>query len=615
MRHQTSVALMKFLSAVARKLGVAEHIYVVGGAVRNFVMDPTGSKYPIKDIDVVIDSVALKGRDSAWFAKQLVSAIPAATSLVTNNYGVAIITINGDWILGGSSLKGEVVEIANARKESYGEAGGKGYKPHMVEPAAIEQDVMRREFSFNTLLWRLLDLAHGPDKAEIIDLTGCGLRDLKNKEMLCPRDPDIVFKDDPSRMIRVVKFLLKYGFKIPPDVKASIKRNSPKLKNIPSSHLSNMLINTFFEPGVGKQALLEMKRLGLLDTITEIARTDKAFQAALAHWANKNASIQFVFDLMDLGMPSGKRISFLDTGQQKRLRELTVQMSADESDAYVRVLEQPGKVLDMPALIAEFGLTGVQIRTLLQTAREVLLEKPNLIKKTHQLEDAVRLMMNYYGKKANLSGIVEVPKNTHPVTVDPPKPPNRKKYPFVGFIDFQGLEIDVENKKGDTRKGENSDGTEWATYMHNHYGEIRGTEGTDGDKLDAYVGPNHDSSLVVVVHQNDPETGKFDEDKVMLGFDSTEEAIGAYKKQYDQPGFFKEDEYLEMPIGQFWRWVHEERNKGNPTVVVEPQPKGRKQPKEFGLYRLWQADPGKRLAPAQKVAATKLSNRYLSSNF
>jgi hypothetical protein len=44
MRHEVSVALMRFLSSVASRLGVAEHVYVVGGAVRNFVI-----QQPIKD--------------------------------------------------------------------------------------------------------------------------------------------------------------------------------------------------------------------------------------------------------------------------------------------------------------------------------------------------------------------------------------------------------------------------------------------------------------------------------------------------------------------------------------------------------------------------------------
>ena len=126
MTNRASVALMKFLSGVATRLGVSRHVYVVGGAVRNFVLDPTGRKYPVKDIDIVIDSVALKGKDSDWFAKELSRAIPVETSHVTNNYGVAILTIKGDWEVGGVNLKGEDIEIANARSESYGGAEARG---------------------------------------------------------------------------------------------------------------------------------------------------------------------------------------------------------------------------------------------------------------------------------------------------------------------------------------------------------------------------------------------------------------------------------------------------------------------------------------------------------
>lgn len=165
------------------------------------------------------------------------------------------------------------------------------------------------------------------------------------------------------------------------------------------------------------------------------------------------------------------------------------------------------------------------------------------------------------GKMATQDGVVETPAHFHPIEVQPPKA-KRKKWPFEGFIDFQGIEIDVENVAGSTREGTDSDGTSWEVQMFYPYGEIRGTEGTDLDKLDVYVGPNHDASLVVVIHQVEPDTGKFDEDKVMLGFDSVEEAIGAYKKQYSKPGFYQDGEHIEMPIGQFWRWVQDRDNRG-----------------------------------------------------
>jgi poly(A) polymerase len=222
-------ALMKFLSLAAKRLGVGEHVYVVGGAVRNHLLGLAP-----KDIDVVVDSVALGGKkDSEWFARQLARLIPAQTNLTTNQYGVAILTVSGPWTIDGHDLKGEVIEIANARKESYGGPEGKGYKPHMVEPATIEEDLLRRDFTVNTLLWRLEDLEQGPQKAKVLDLLGKGVSDLQDKRLVTPVDPDITFSDDPTRMIRAVRFCVKHGFELPEDISASIRKNAHKLTNAP----------------------------------------------------------------------------------------------------------------------------------------------------------------------------------------------------------------------------------------------------------------------------------------------------------------------------------------------------------------------------------------------
>jgi len=236
--HGKNVALMKWLSDVTRRLGVARDTYVVGGAVRNFLIGR-----PIKDLDVVIDSVRA-GRDSAWLAAQISRHVPAPTNVTTNQYGVAILTIKGSWVLDGEDMRGEVIEIANARKESYAEGLGKGHKPHTVAPATIEEDVRRRDFTMNALLWRLMDLAHGPEKAEVIDLTGCGRRDLEQGVLRCPQPPDKVFSDDPTRMLRLVRLASKYNLKIPPDVAASVRRNASKLKRMPWEAVATILMQT-----------------------------------------------------------------------------------------------------------------------------------------------------------------------------------------------------------------------------------------------------------------------------------------------------------------------------------------------------------------------------------
>jgi tRNA nucleotidyltransferase/poly(A) polymerase/DNA topoisomerase IB len=382
MDNQASLALMKFLADLAKRLGVSRHVYVVGGAVRNFVI-----KKPIKDIDVVIDSVALKGKDSMWFAKEVARAIPTRTNIATNQYGVALLHIVGDWMLGEANLKGEDVEIANARTESYTDGG---YTPDTVEKSTIEQDVGRREFTFNTLLWRLHDLAAGPDKAEIIDLTGCGLRDLEEGVMRCPSSPDKTFTDDPSRMIRAIKFLVKYGFTISTEVKRSIVKNKAKVKNIPPGHLSNMLINTFLREPTGKKALIEMEKLGLLDVIKEIAQKDKSFRDALGNWADREAKVEFIFDLMDMGLPSGRSLKFLDAYQLARVREVTVGLSSDAAHQYVAVLRQPGKSMDTRTLMQEFDLKGPQVRQVAEYARRHLLSDPALSTDSRRLTQRVR---------------------------------------------------------------------------------------------------------------------------------------------------------------------------------------------------------------------------------
>lgn len=379
--HRHNVALMKWLSHVSQRLGVAKDTYVVGGAVRNFLIDR-----PIKDIDVVIDTVRAN-RDSEWYAKELAKIIPTQTNLVTNQYGVAILTIKGDWNLEGENLKGEVIEIANARKESYGGQGGKGYKPHEVVPATIEEDLIRREFSFNTLLWRLQDLAHGPEKAEVLDLTGCGRKDLEAGILRCPQHPDKVFADDPTRMLRAIKFTGKYGFKIPPDLAASIRKNASKLKQMPWEAIATILVSNILNEPTAQKSLRQMVDLGLLDVISEMIQEQKPFAAYMANQLRKNQKVQVLLDLMELGVPASTPISFLTPQEQHRLRTLTLSLPEERAEDFVGRLIKPP--LDNRKIIDVLNLSGPERRHLVPKARKLILDNPDLAFDQGRLTNAV----------------------------------------------------------------------------------------------------------------------------------------------------------------------------------------------------------------------------------
>lgn len=101
-----------------------------------------------------------------------------------------------------------------------------------------------------------------------------------------------------------------------------------------------------------------------------------------------------------------------------------------------------------------------------------------------------------------------------------------------GHLKINGLDIAIETPRGGKRSGTGPDGKPWEVQMRHDYGYIKRTEGADGDQIDTFIGPNPTSSKIFVIDQVDPDTGKFDEAKVMMGFDSEQAAVAAYNEAF-----------------------------------------------------------------------------------
>ena len=96
--------------------------------------------------------------------------------------------------------------------------------------------------------------------------------------------------------------------------------------------------------------------------------------------------------------------------------------------------------------------------------------------------------------------------------------------PVKAQTDYHGIKIDIEWPKGSLRSYEGND--TYVTHMKCNYGYARGVKGTDNDQLDIYLG-DKDSDTAYIVEQM-KDDGSYDEDKVMLGFDSVDEAQEMY---------------------------------------------------------------------------------------
>lgn len=148
-----------------------------------------------------------------------------------------------------------------------------------------------------------------------------------------------------------------------------------------------------------------------------------------------------------------------------------------------------------------------------------------------------------------------------------PEPPQQAERPDPIHFELNGLPISIENQAGTVRSGIDSDGHEWAIQLQDHYGEIRETEGADGDYVDCFINPDYDNfnnDLVFVINQNNPHTGEFDEVKVMLGYNSLEDAEVAYLRNYED-GWQGLGEIHETNYPEFKEWL----NSNNTTEEFE----------------------------------------------
>ena len=136
-----------------------------------------------------------------------------------------------------------------------------------------------------------------------------------------------------------------------------------------------------------------------------------------------------------------------------------------------------------------------------------------------------------------------------------------------GHLSFGGYDYTVETPKGVTRSGKDEQGKPWSVTMHDTYGYILGKIGVDGDHIDMFINDAADLDTfdgnVYVVDQVKPETGEFDEHKVMYGYPSDEAATEAYLANYskDWKGLGK---VTAVPKATFDKWLESSDRKTKP---------------------------------------------------
>lgn len=283
--------IFKQIQACADELNV--DAYAIGGYVRDIFL-----KRASKDIDVVTIG---KGID---LATSLHKKLGEEAHLSTfKNFGTAQV-----------KYKDLEIEFVGARKESY----NRDSRKPIVEDGTLEDDQNRRDFTINALAIGLSKNNFG----KLLDPFD-GLKDLENKIIRTPLEPEITYSDDPLRMMRAIRFSSQLGFEIEEKSRMAIIWQKERIKIVSKERITDELNKIILSPvpSVGFKLLFdtgllhiifpEMVKLHGVETINGLSHKDNFYHTleVLDNTAKKsdNLWLRWAAILHDIAKPATKR--------------------------------------------------------------------------------------------------------------------------------------------------------------------------------------------------------------------------------------------------------------------------------------------------------------------
>jgi len=221
------VSFMRTVGEVAASQG--QSLYLVGGVVRDLLLGQ-----PNFDLDLVVEGNAID------LGRQL---IQAKQGKLTTHPRFNTAKLQWDrWS----------VDLATARSETYAKPGALP----TVKPGSIRDDLVRRDFTINTMAICLNPSRYG----ELIDLHG-GMDDLKQRVIRILHEKSFI--DDATRILRGLRYEQRLGFQLEPVTLQLLKRDISMLDTISGDRIRHEL-ELILKEELPEKVLLRADELGVL---------------------------------------------------------------------------------------------------------------------------------------------------------------------------------------------------------------------------------------------------------------------------------------------------------------------------------------------------------------
>ncbi|CAH0352999.1 polynucleotide adenylyltransferase PcnB [Aquabacterium sp. CECT 9606] len=195
-------------------------------------------------------------------------------------------------------------QVAGNEKTSRSELAGKS---HVVDGSGRvlrdnvwgpqDQDSARRDFTVNAMYY-------DPSTGVVVDYHG-GIKDIKKKVLRMIGVPDVRYREDPVRIIRVVRFAAKLNFEIEAKTREPLLAMSELLANVPQSRLFDEMIK-LLQTGHAQASLDQLRKLGLDRGVFPIL--DAVFDEARRH-PGREQFVKLALNDTDRRVSEGKPVA------------------------------------------------------------------------------------------------------------------------------------------------------------------------------------------------------------------------------------------------------------------------------------------------------------------
>lgn len=245
---------------VARLQNAGYETYIVGGAVRDFLLDRTPKDYDIST-----------------------SATPEQVKAVFRDRRTLI--IGRRFRLVHLYLGADILEISTFRKCPSRSA--QADRPPRVTDApdamifndnefgTADDDAHRRDFTVNALFY-------DPVTDRIADFTGMGMKDLKAGIIRSIGDPELRFEEDPVRILRALKLIGQYGFRLEEQTEAALRKTMPLVLHASVSRLT-LELEKILKNSHGDAIFESFRRYGFLRYF--LPQLDKGWDSPAGQYA------------------------------------------------------------------------------------------------------------------------------------------------------------------------------------------------------------------------------------------------------------------------------------------------------------------------------------------